>query len=360
MYIQMAGRAGRSGLGSEGYAYIVKRKGADVAKYQEGVIEKATSVVGHDDYFRKTILELIYSQKCKDEEILEFFRNTFFNFQSERKKVEFIKFDLFDTLKGHVEYLYKRGFISPIGAGGYKLSGLGEVTVSFLFGTFANYPLAPFEALNKFLDDDQKVRTDLSIIHLISILFKGACLSKYPREKSEEITEFYENHGIHASDQKSPEYSAYAIFCGWIENLDLTEIEVKYKVYASQCPEVGRELSRLLTVYEKLARKKSIDIPDDFKDFKDRIRFGVTAEEVPLVRLRGIGRETTRKIKMYCENALRQQPWNLKGSILEIFEQIYKERGEKRFVETLQFIKGVGKGKKFDKILSLVKSRVKA
>jgi len=362
MYVQMAGRAGRSGFGNEGYAYVVKRKGAElpVEKYQEGIIEKATSVVGNDDYFRKTILELIYSQKCKDEEILGFFKNTFFNFQSERKEVEFVKFDLFKTLKSHVEYLYERGFIVPVGASGYKLTGLGEVTVSFLFNTFANYPLAPFEELNKLLAKEQKVRQDEFIIYSISKLFEGTSLSKYPKERSEDITKFFENKGIPVSNQKGPEYSTYAIVHGWMENMDLTEIEEKFKVYASQCPEVGKSIFQLLTVYERLARKRSIDVPSEFQDFKDRIRFGVTAEELPLTRLRGIGRETTRKIKLYCENALRRTPWNLKGSIIEIFEQIYRERGEAKFVETLQFIKGVGKGKKLDKILSLVKERVKA
>jgi helicase len=360
MYIQMAGRAGRSGLGNEGYAYIVKKGAESIEKYQEGIIEKAISVVGNDDYFRKTILELVYSQRCKDEEILEFFGNTFFNFQSERKKVEFIKFDLFKTLKDHVEYLYERGFITPVGASGYVLTGLGEVTVGFLFSTFADYPLAPFEELDKILEKEKKVRQDDFIIYTLSKLFGGARLSKYPREKSEEISKFLENKGIHASNQKAPEYSTYAIFYGWIENLELTEIENRYKVYASRCPEVGKELSRLLTVYENLARKKNIAVPDDFNDFKDRFRFGVTEEELPLVRLKGIGRETTRKIKAYCENALRRQPWNLKGSIIEIFEQIYKDRGEVKFVETLQFIKGIGKGKKLDKILGLVRSRVSA
>jgi hypothetical protein len=42
--------------------------------------------------------------------------------------------------------------------------------------------------------------------------------------------------------------------------------------------------------------------------------------------------------------------------MLEIFVQIYKKDGERRFSEILQFVKGVGKGKKHEKILELVKS----
>jgi len=43
--------------------------------------------------------------------------------------------------------------------------------------------------------------------------------------------------------------------------------------------------------------------------------------------------------------------------MLSIFEQIYRQDGEKRFQEVLQFMKGVGKGKKHDLILNLVKKR---
>jgi helicase len=79
MYLQMAGRAGRPGFGTEGYAYVVKRgRQDDVLKYKDGSIENAISRVGEDDNFRKTILELISSGRCPDEEILKFFDNTFF------------------------------------------------------------------------------------------------------------------------------------------------------------------------------------------------------------------------------------------------------------------------------------------
>lgn len=359
MYIQMAGRAGRPGFGDEGYAYVVQKKGeTSTVKYRRGKIERAISRIGIDDYFRKTILELIYSKRCRDEEILSFFKNTFYNFQSEREKVQFIPFDLFKILKKHVEFLYENGFIEHIGAPGYRLAPLGEVTISFLFGTFVNYPLTPFVELNKFLDKDNKVRTDDFVIWKISGLFDGACLSKVPRERSEKVCRFFESKGVPLRDQGPSEYSAYAIYYGWMENQDLADIEENFKVFASQCPEVGIELYRLLTVYEKLALKKGIMVPEDFKDFKDRVRYGVTAEELPLRRLRGIGRGTTRKIKMYCENFLRKTPWNMKGPIIEVLEQIYVRDGEKRFTETLQYIKGIGKGKKHEKILELVKTRV--
>jgi len=360
MYIQMAGRAGRPDFEKEGYAFIVKKKKRDnVEKYLDGKIETAISHVGRDDYFRKTILELIYSGRSKDKEIVKFFENTFYNFQSRKEENQLVPFDLFSILKSHAQYLYDAGFIVPLGAPGNKLTDLGEVTIDFLFRTFSFYELTPFITLNRILETERKLRMDHNIIHMISSLFEGACLSKVPREKSEEIISFYEKIGVPVSDLDSPEYSAYAMFFGWMENNDLSDIEENYKVYTSQLPQVASEMGKLLLLYEKLAQKKNIPVPKEFRDFRDRIRFGVTEEELPLIRLRGIGRETTRKIRNRCETIFRKPPLNYKGSIMDIFAEMYERLGEAKFKEELRYIKGVGTGKKSAKILELVKSRLK-
>lgn len=358
MYIQMAGRAGRPDFEKEGYAFIVKKKmKTNVQKYKKGKIEKAISHVARDDYFRKTALELIYSGRCIDEQILGFFEDTFYNFQSERKKAVFVPFNLFQVLKGHVKFLCDTGFIVPLGAPGYKLTDLGKATVDFLFRTFAVYELTPFIELNKILEEEKTIRMDHFIIYRISSLFSGACLGK-TRKKSEEIIDFYEKMGTPASDLKNPEYSAYAVYFGWMENKELLDIEEDYKVYTSQLPQVAQEIWKLLILYRTLAAKKNISIPVAYRDFSDRVRFGVTEEELPLVRIRGIGRETTRKIKTRCDTLYRNPPLNYKGSIMDVFKEMYRRLGEPRFKEELQYIKGVGKGKKSVKILNLVKSRL--
>jgi hypothetical protein len=198
---------------------------------------------------------------------------------------------------------------------------------------------------------------DHELIYKLSTFFAGACLGKVPRQKCEKVIAFYEKLGIPYSDLGSPEYSAYAIFNGWIENIDLFDIENDYKVYTSQLPQVAREMWKLLQVYEKLARKKNIFVPQGFRDFRDRIRFGVTDEELPLVRLRGIGRETTRKIKDRI-NTVHRRSLGYKGTLVEILVQMYKKLGESKFMEELQYIKGVGRGKRSQKILDLVKSKM--
>ena len=66
--------------------------------------------------------------------------------------------------------------------------------MSFLFGTFANYPLAPFKELDKFLEKGKKVLQNDYIIYVLLKLFDGARLSKYPKERSQEISKFFESN----------------------------------------------------------------------------------------------------------------------------------------------------------------------
>ena len=65
MYVQMAGRAGRPGFETEGYSYVVAKDAVErehrVPILMGGKIERAVSHIGTDEYFRKAILELIYS-----------------------------------------------------------------------------------------------------------------------------------------------------------------------------------------------------------------------------------------------------------------------------------------------------------
>lgn len=357
MYLQMAGRAGRPQFGNEGYAYIVAKRKDELlkaAQYIEGKIERAFSHIAHDDYFRKAILELVYSGRATDSQILNFFEKTFYNFQSQRVKKGFVQFNLFETIGNHVKYLCDAGFLTYLGAAGYKLTDLGQVTLDFLFGTFASYELAPFLQLNRILDDEKKGLYNFDIIYYLSLLFEGARLTKIPRKTSNKIKEFFENIGV--TDPSHAEYSSYAIFFGWIENMELDRIEREYKVYSSQLPQVASELYRLLQVYEALAKRKNFIVPSEFNILKERIRFGVRIDELPFVKLKGIGRDTARNIRRYCRTVLARPPFNYRGSPLDILKALYKDQGEDRFLEIhVKYISGVGE-KRAQRILKFIKS----
>ena len=319
----------------------------------EGKIERAVSRIGIDEYFRKAILELVYSGRNTDEKILKFFENTFYNFQSKAVENPFLPFNLHEIIKGHIVYLHNKGLIIPLGAPGYTLTDFGKVVVGFLFWTFSNYEIEPFVDMKKLLDGEGEVTPGFNVIYALSSLFDGARLSKIRGKTSPSIEKFYEDLGV--SEVGHAEYSAYAIFNGWMKNMGEIEIENEFKVNVGQLPQIASELYGLLGVYESLGRKMNYDINPNFKDFKERVREGVTAEELPFAKLKQIGRETVRELSKYARTVLMGPSWKFKGTLLEVLKQFHRKVGDEEFLKVhIQYVPNVGeiKGKR---ILDFVK-----
>jgi len=357
MYIQMAGRAGRPGFETEGYSYAVAKNAVErqylAPSIMGGKIERAVSHIGIDEYFRKAILELIYSGRNTDEKILKFFENTFYNFQSKAVENPFLPFNLYEIIKGHIVYLHNKGLIIPMGAPGYKLTDFGNVVVGFLFWPFSNYEIEPFVEMKKLLDGEGEVSPGFNVIYALSSLFDGARLSKIRGKTSPRIDKFYEDLGV--SEVSHAEYSAYAVFFGWMKNMGEIEIENEFKVHSSQLPQIANELYGLLGVYESLGRKMNYNINPNFKDFKERVREGVTAEELPFAKLKQIGRETVRELSKYARTVLMGPSWKFKGTLLEVLKQFHRKVGDEEFLKVhIQYVPNVGevKGKR---ILDFVK-----
>jgi len=348
MYVQMAGRAGRPGFETEGFSYVVTKNVVEKDHWapaiMKGKIEKAESHIGLDEYFRKAILELIFSRRNTDEKILRFFEKTFYNFQSKAVENPFLPFNLFDAIKRHIVYLYNKGLIVPIGKPGYQLTDFGKVVVGFLFWSFSNYELEPFVELKKLIDEKGEVTPGFDVLYVLSSLFNRARLSKIARVTVPKVEEFFENLGI--SEVRHAEYSAYAMFYGWIENRDEFEIENEFKVHSSQIQRVANELYELLGVYESLGRKLNYTINPRFGDFKERVRRGVTEEELPFVKLKQIGRETVRELNRYSGNVLKRPPLNYEGTLLEVLKALLRKVGDEKFLGIhIKYIRNIGEVK---------------
>ncbi|MHA1360761.1 MAG: DEAD/DEAH box helicase [Candidatus Helarchaeota archaeon] len=360
MYLQMAGRAGRPQFGDEGFAYVVAKKEEQLEKrvdeYLEGRVEEAICHIGLDDYFRKTILELIYSGRNKDEEIKDFFEKTYYNFLSQEQKVQLVPFNLFETIQSHAMYLYKNDFIFPEGAAGYRLTDLGQVTIKFLFNSIIQYELTPFIKLNKYLENTRRVEHDFNLIYVMFSLFEEIRPQKIARKKSTIIEDFFKKRGIR--NVSHAEYSAYATYYGWMENMDEVQIEDRFKVHAHSLASKARELRGLLNVYKSLVEKKHLDIPLEFYVFCDRVYYGVTEEELPFIKKKGIGRQICRNLKNYCKDVLTRPNFNYKGTMLNILISLYNDVGADKFKEThIKYIPDIGP-KRAELILSIIEREI--
>lgn len=357
LYLQMAGRAGRTGLEKEAFSYIVSKNAIEhqykAPAYLTAKLERATSKIGVDSYFRKALLELIYSGRNTDKQILSFFENTFHNYQTRKSISAFVPFSLYDAIKGHMMYLYNNGMISPLGGSEYKLTDFGNLVTTFLFWSYSGYALEPFIEMKKILDKEGEVRSDFGTIYSISKLFDSANLAKVPRKTTKEIEEFYENNGI--TDVAQAEYSAYAIFNGWMINKDELEIEQQFNVYSGQLSQTTMELYKLLKIYESIAKKMNLKVAPDYKTFIERVRYGVTEEELPFVKLKQIGRGTVRELNKYSRGVLKKAARGYKGTLLQVLLQLHKEEGDKKFLDIhIKYIENVGQARA-ERILEFIK-----
>jgi len=350
-YLQMAGRAGRgAAFSNEGYSYVVAKTpdhlSGPIQRFMVAELDEAQSNISFDDYFRKTILELIYAGRTGTQDIINFFQNTYFHFLSEKYPNQFIKYDLTETIRPHVQYLHKNGFIILIGSSGFKLTDLGEVVIEFLFSSYIVYPLDQFIVLNAYLENTGYVKHDFDLIYQMFKFFPTLNTSKNRGRGVSEINEFYiKNYSKRNSRQvKAEEYSAYAMYHGWMENFDDVTIEERFKVAPAPLTPNSQELFKLLTVYESLARKKLCPIPEEFIELKRRIYHGVTAEELPFKMARGIGRETCRSLKDYCRSVLTGPDFGYSGTILEILNQFYEDQGKEELVNIMiNYVTDIGR-----------------
>lgn len=360
LFLQMAGRAGRPKFDEKGFAYVVTKDSADVSrskKLLEGTLEKGFSHIMLDDLFKKAILELIFARRNREDQIISFFENTFYNFQSTRSK-GLVEFDLKAKLGKSLKEMINEGFVEFMGAQGYRLTDLGHVTAQFLLGTFKAYALDAFLALNDYLDRNGGAKIDFDLILELSRKFEGARTFKISRERSEEIEDFYINRGIEKPFHA--EYSAYAVFKGWMENMPKHEIEGDFKVYASALDSVADELSKILEAYKELATKKRKRIDPKFDMLKDRISHGVREEEIPFAKLKGLGRDSVRELSTWCNEVLRGPLHNYQGDIISVLIRLYQDKGRDDNVLLTTLANGpkmIGP-KKAQKIVNLVKSSI--
>lgn len=337
LYQQMAGRAGRPQFGTDGYSIILtKNKGEErVANdiYIPGNLSKAISHINEDSYFRKAILELIYSDRGTPEAIINFFKNTFYNFQSENTPSPFSKFDLNTVIRIHVKFLENNEFIRFTGAPGYRLTDLGKVTLDYLFSTFSPYDLAPFMEIKQYLEERGEIRLDFDLIYKINQLFYGTLLSKNRGKKINQIVRFYEDAGI--EDIGHPEYSAYAYWNGWLTNMPVDIIEDTFNVNTSTIDYSARELSSLIKFIIDLSKVLRIDIDSDLDDEVIRVSRGIKKEEIPFVKIRRFGRTLIRNLNSETQERFTQPPWNYSGSTLEILKQMYNNSSKEDFVRDM-------------------------
>lgn len=297
---QMCGRAGRTGKQDEGYVYSCfnKEKGREqiVNKYLNGEIEDVESSIEHDDCLKKALLDIISINKGTEKEILKFFKNSFFMVKEEKGDEDAFgyPFDLKNMLTDQIGSLLKMGYIERKIPKRFVLTDFGSSTVDFLQKTFSDYNLKALRRLRDGLHKYTSIKPE-------EVLKESIALSALSETDQSPVRLYPSNSNIEYLNEREPGMdfnksiaTFYVLMNGWLNNLTDDEIFKKFDgIWATYVKTINDNIADLLDFSKTLLSYSKAKIDGDLNQFIEMVRYGVTANMLNFIKIKGFGRKTT-------------------------------------------------------------------
>ncbi|MFH1720990.1 MAG: DEAD/DEAH box helicase [Candidatus Altiarchaeota archaeon] len=328
-YKQQAGRAGRPAYDKIGQVYVLAKTESEKEyiqdHYIDGVVEDIHSRLGAKPVLRFHILSSVASHYTRTEDALyEFFSSTFFGHQYGIKE----KFTA--QIREIVEELVdwgliwrQKGFLLPTAIG----SRVSELYIDPL--TAKNYL--------KFLPLIEIKKTD-SILGLLDVICDATEIQPYLRVAQANEARLWERaytyedeflrdiSGFGSDWQFLPRVLLAFMFSEWANEESEQDLLTKYNVAPGLLYSKLQNLEWLVYSARELASIKKLKFAKKVLfDLELRIKHGVKAELLPLVKIRGVGRVRARKLF----NAGLKRPTELKeASISQLSSLVGKKTAQ--------------------------------
>ncbi|HDD46390.1 MAG TPA: DEAD/DEAH box helicase, partial [Candidatus Aenigmarchaeota archaeon] len=309
---QMMGRAGRPKYDKEGEAIIIAKNKKDAnyiwEQYITGETERITSKLGVEPILRMHILALIAADQLTTNALLEFFSKTFYAYQ----------YKAIDKLFGIIEHILLMlkgfGFIEINNSHGdfvsaYELLSDKRLKATLIGRRVSELYIDPITA-HKIISSlkHMKCISDIGILQLLSNTNEMKPLLGVRQNEFKAISEFIvanEDMLIEkVPDEWDIEYEDYIrsiktamLFMDWIDEMGEDKILEKYNVTPGELRVRIENMDWLLYAMHELALLLGYkDILKEIRKLRIRLKYGIRAELLPFVKLKGIGRVKARTL----------------------------------------------------------------
>lgn len=307
---QMAGRAGRPSKAefNDGYLCGVIKDAStppELQRYRTAPLEAVDSFIGTvDDNFRKTILELILSGKTHADELLGFFKATFYGFGAEDSTSLGIFYSLENDVQGRLKTLVDDDFVLPRPRGQFSLTDFGRFVAEFELDPSRSNELKVYSELRRYLAASFDRGDELPFT--AEVLFKLCRTLGYSLSKTrgatldDDVGRLYTSRGWNVNDGAAR--AALAVLFGWLEGVSAPTIEKRFGVYIDAVQSAAEGLANeAIPLIVGLANLQGIIPSSLYEDLPDRLKYGVTEGMLNLVRIDGIARKRALAILSACD-----------------------------------------------------------
>ena len=286
---QMMGRAGRPGYDEIGEAIIIARNKMEKERlwdeYIMSDVEPIYSKLSSEPLLRMHVLALIATGFAVSwEEIIEFFRKTFYAHQLGMLPEN----NIFECL----DFLERNGFIRSEGEK-WVATSFGEKT--------SNLYIDPLTALKMKMALENKIGSNFSYLHAICSTPDMKCLSISRKDDWLEEKIDKETFLLPVPSPYDGEYDFFlsevktaCMLEDWINEKKEDEIISKYQVGSGDIHAKAETAGWLLYSMSEIARLFNFEVVPMLKKLEMRVKHGCKEELLNLVKLRGIGRVRAR------------------------------------------------------------------
>lgn len=300
-YVQMIGRAGRTGYGYErGYAFPMWKDTVASSKYQFDTVaqdKKLEPIESHieEPELKWFVLELISNGWTSDDTITDVLEETYYTHELTTKQL------LTHDLKQTTRWLETHNLIDRPGHNSYHATAFGDSAIEFNHASFTNIdPESVVTIRNELLSIDTPHPED--IVQLLSDTFWFCELRTEATPSDPNLDQKLLEHNYANCEE-------VGIICWeWCNGATVADLETKYNIDATTIPRLANEIATYVrAIGNLLDTDPQLTKPDWVETFASQCEYGVPVKDVDLLeQTYGVGKQTYANVVSYITTVTRQ------------------------------------------------------